>query len=450
MGRTDIKKQNENKITEEPLTWTKEEIIKKCENMGFLDMEDEDTDVKEKYRKLKRRFNNMLNENFKHAVEDSPILKYANIYFMPKYRWRGYIKLLEKIFDEYEQMGVITDDTQTIPRAKLKAEINKRLKNDGLKEIKQSAEYAMGEYLSIDGICTMLNNCYTFDYGLSNLNSNNETMESIGNTLKETLIVSRKLTWKNAVDKLFDKDNISREDVDKVAEKWRVLGWKDKIDIDVREYKKKRSATTLLNICAECREIQGIDITGLRRDDQETVREEMLDGIRILDNYINVFKCLRMLNKKGEYMLNEVDLDEASVMANLYIEGTKNVPINKEKLSKERIAQILKNYERIFDPEMNEFQEKYKDIQKLDGENKKLKENFYHDIEIWYDRFAYIVNRIILYRRYERMLNAKKTRSSKSTADGKELHKAFVYLFYHYKPETPRIIPEDLLNQSED
>ena len=145
MGRTDIKKQNENKITEEPLTWTKEEIIKKCENMGFLDMEDEDTDVKEKYRKLKRRFNNMLNENFKHAVEDSPILKYANIYFMPKYRWRGYIKLLEKIFDEYEQMGVITDDTQTIPRAKLKAEINKRLKNDGLKEIKQSAEYVMGE-----------------------------------------------------------------------------------------------------------------------------------------------------------------------------------------------------------------------------------------------------------------------------------------------------------------
>lgn len=450
MGRTDIKKQNENKITEEPLTWTKEEIIKKCENMGFLDMEDEDTDVKEKYRKLKRRFNNMLNENFKHAVEDSPILKYANIYFMPKYRWRGYIKLLEKIFDEYEQMGVITDDTQTIPRAKLKAEINKRLKNDGLKEIKQSAEYVMGEYLSIDKICTMLNNCYTFDYGLSNLNSNNETMESIGNTLKETLIVSRKLTWKNAVDKLFDKDNISREDVDKVAEKWRVLGWKDKIDIDVREYKKKRSATALLNICAECREIQGIDITGLRQDDQKTVREEMLDGIRILDNYINVFKCLRMLNKKGEYMFNEADLDEASVMANLYIEGTKNVPINKEKLSKERIAQILKNYERIFDPEMNEFQEKYKDIQKLEGENKKLKKNFYHDIGIWYDRFAYIVNRIILYRRYERMLNAEKTRSSKSTADGKELHKAFVYLFYHYKPETPCIIPEDLLNQSED
>jgi len=71
MGRTDIKKQNKNKITEEPLTWTEEEIIKKCENMGFLDMEDEDTDVKEKYRKLKRRFNNMLNKNFKHTIEDS-------------------------------------------------------------------------------------------------------------------------------------------------------------------------------------------------------------------------------------------------------------------------------------------------------------------------------------------------------------------------------------------
>lgn len=446
MGRTDIKKQNINKITEEPLTWTEEEIIKKCENMGFLDMEDEDTDVKEKYRKLKRRFNNMLNKNFKHTIEDSPILKYANIYFMPQYRWRGYIKLLEKIFDEYEQMGIITDDTQTIPRTKLKAEINKRLKNDGLKEITRGSGYEMDEYVSIDNICTMLNDSYTFDYGFSKLRENAEKMDSIGETLKQTLIVPKRLTWNNAIDKLFNEDNISRSDIDKMTEMWSISYWKNKIDIDIREYKKNRCNGALLNICAECREIQGTDLNGLRQADQETVREEVLGGIRILDNYINVFKCLKLLNKKGEYILNAVFPDEANVIANLYAKGMKEMPINEEELSKEEINQILKSHERIFDPEMNEFQKKYKDVQKLEGENEKFKVDFYNDIIVWYDRFVYIVNRIILYRRYERMLNSKKPQRLRSVADRKKLQEAFGYLYDHYKPEKQYGIPKEQLN----
>lgn len=367
MGRDNKKKtsmaQIKRKLKEIPISWTKEEIMEEYVKYDRW-IEKEDRNIQ--YEELRRSLMNIMNFKFKNAKALLEVGKGRGCYFVSKDRLKKYCQVIRAIFNmEKKSLG---EKEVCISKAVLRERIYGFLQNEeAQKEIFDLPDIRGELFFST---CGLLHGCYEFEERVDCTNQNVYSIGLIRDELLKTIIVNRKMDWYNGLDILFPYDSVSWSEFFEVIE--RQAGyekWREAVVMDMNAYKDKKYEADLCGIHKECNRIRGIRLDNMIDADKEIIRQEILEGNSILENYIDIIgdeKTLKNQTGKGD-------------------------------MENDRLRGAI-----IYQPAMEQFSTNLKKVKDLTEENPNLWDECNAKLVDWLNRFCHIIEQIAEYRKQER------------------------------------------------
>lgn len=360
MGRDNKKKtsmaQIKRKLKEIPISWTKEEIM---EEYGEYDRNIQ-------YEELWHPFTDIMKDKFKETNALLKMGKGRGYYIVSKDRLRKYCQVIRAIFNmEKESLG---EKEVCISKAVLRERIYGFLQN----------EEAQKEIFDLPNIrvelsfitCSLLSSCYEFEERVDCIYQNIQGIRLIGGELLKTIIVNRKMDWYNGLDILFPNDSVSWSEFFEIIERraW-YEKWSEAVVEDMNAYTDEKYEADLCGIHKKCNRIRGIRLDNMIDADKEIIRQEILEGNNILENYIDIIgdeKTLKNQTGKGD-------------------------------MENDRLRGAI-----IYQPAMEQFSTNLKKVKDLTKENPNLWDECYAKLVDWLNRFCYIIEQIAEYRKQER------------------------------------------------